>query len=78
MFELKVTGVTKDHHLMADWFNGDLVQAVTLTYEDGATITGQFYLSEYGDKGSFKDAVTFDATLQSTGVIEFTPAGSPA
>lgn len=72
--ELKVSGVTKAHTLMTDWFNGDLTQAVVLTYADGATLTGDFYLSEYGDKGSYKDAVTFDATLMSTGVISFTPA----
>jgi predicted secreted protein len=76
--ELKVSGVAQDHKLLADWFAGNLTQAVTLTYEDGATLTGNFFLSEYGDKGAFKDAVTFDATLMSTGVITYTPAGSPA
>ena len=72
--ELKVSGVTKDRKLIADWFAGQLTQAVILTYEDGATITGSFFLSEYSDKGNFKDATAFDATLMSTGVIAYTPA----
>ena len=70
--ELKVSGVTKDRDLMADWFLSALTQAVMLTYENGATIAGQFFLSEYSDKGNFKDAVSFDATLMSTGAIVYT------
>ena len=70
--ELKVSGVTKDRDLMADWFLSQLTQAVELTYENGAKITGQFFLSEYSDKGNFKDAVSFDATLMSTGAIVYT------
>ena len=70
--ELKVSGVTKDRQLIADWFSGDLIQAVVLTYEDGATIAGDFFLSEYSDKGPFKDAIAFDATLMSTGTIVYT------
>lgn len=72
--ELKVSGVTKDRKLLADWFANALTQAVILTYEDGATITGSFFLSEYSDKGNFKDATAFDATLMSTGAIVYTPA----
>lgn len=72
--ELKVSGVTKDRQLMADWFAGTLTQAVTLTYLDGASISGNFFLSEYADKGNFKDGVAFDATLMSTGTITHTPA----
>lgn len=45
---------------------------MVLAYEDGATVTGSFFLSEYSDKGNFKDAVSFDATLMSTGTIVYT------
>jgi predicted secreted protein len=72
--ELKVSGITKDRKLIADWFAGALTQAVTLTYEDGAAITGQFFLSEYSDKGNFKDATAFDATLMSTGAVTYAAA----
>jgi predicted secreted protein len=72
--ELKVSGVTKDRQLIADWFAGNLTQTATLTYDDGAKVSGQFFLSEYSDKGNFKDAVAFDASLMSTGVITYTPA----
>ena len=70
--ELKVSGLTKDRQLIADWFTNSLRQAVVLAYEDGATIRGDFFLSEYSDKGNFKDAVSFDATLMSTGAIIYT------
>jgi predicted secreted protein len=69
--ELKVSGVTKDRQLIADWFANALRQAVELAYQDGAKITGDFFLSEYSDKGNFKDAVAFDATLMSTGTIVY-------
>ena len=72
--ELKVSGVTKDRHLLADWFAGTTTKAVTLTYEDGAHLAGQFFLSEYSDKGNFKDATAFDATLMSTGAVTYTAA----
>ena len=70
--ELKVSGVTKDRQLIADWFANSLRQAAVLTHEDGAKISGDFFLSEYSDKGNFKDAVSFDATLMSTGTIVYT------
>ena len=64
--------MTKDRQLIADWFANSLRQAAVLAYEDGATISGDFFLSEYSDKGNFKDAVSFDATLMSTGTIAYT------
>ena len=70
--DLKVSGVTKDGQLIADWFANSLRQAAVLAYENGATISGDFFLSEYSDKGNFKDAVSFDATLMSTGTIVYT------
>jgi predicted secreted protein len=72
--ELKLSGVTKDRKVLADWFANALTQAVVLTYEDGAAISGSFFLSEYADKGNFKDATSFDITLMSTGTITYTPA----
>ena len=71
--DIKISGVTKDHLLLADWFNGNLTQEVILTYPDGAHISGSFYLSEYAEKASYKDAVSFDATLMSTGTIAYSP-----
>jgi predicted secreted protein len=72
--ELKVSGVTKDRKLLADWFAGATTKAIALTYEDGAKIAGEFFLSEYADKGNFKDATSFDATLMSSGEITYTAA----
>ena len=57
---------------MYEIYHAALTQAVVLTYENGAAIAGQFFMSEYSDKGNFKDAVSFDATLMSTGTIVYT------
>jgi predicted secreted protein len=72
--DLKLSGVTKDRKLLADWFAGTTTKAVEITYQDGAKIAGNFFLSEYSEKGAFKDAVSFDATLMSTGEATYTPA----
>jgi predicted secreted protein len=73
--EIKVSGLTKDKLLMADWFAGQTTQLLSLTYPNGAHISGQFYMSEYSEKIGYKDAVAFDASFMSTGVVTFT-AGS--
>lgn len=71
--EIKLTGVTKSDVLKADWFASNRTRAVTLTYPNGAIISGVFFMSAYGEKSPYKDATTFDATLMSNGAITFTP-----
>ena len=71
--EISLSGVTKDDTLKSDWFAGTRTKIATLTYDDGGIITGTFYLADYSEKGSYKDAVTFEAKLMSSGVVTFTP-----
>lgn len=71
--DLTISGVTKDAILKTDWFAGTRTKEVELTYPNGDTITGQFFLANYTDTGPYNDAVTFEATLQSTGDFTFTP-----
>jgi TP901-1 family phage major tail protein len=69
-----ISGVTKNDALKVDWFAGTRTQTATITYEDGGVLTGQFFLASYSDTGTYNDANTFEADLQSTGVVTYTPA----
>jgi TP901-1 family phage major tail protein len=75
---ISISGVTKNTTLEADWFAGTRTQAATIEYRTPtgtliASITGTFYLATYTNTGNYNDAVTFEAELQSTGVVSFTP-----
>jgi len=70
---ISLSGVTKDRILMTDWFAGTRTRTVLMTYADGSTISGSFFLSTYSDTGPYNDAVTFEAELVSTGTITYTP-----
>ncbi len=74
--DITISGVTKDDDLMRDWFNGSRTQSVSIVYPDGRAISGTFFLADYQDTGPYKEAVTFSATLQSTGEVTYTPASS--
>jgi predicted secreted protein len=73
---IELSGVTKDSILRAAKFAGGaaLREAVTLTYTDGAEIAGNFQLGAYSEGQPYNEAVTFTATLMSTGAVTYTPA----
>lgn len=73
--DIALSGITKDHILKAAYFGGGSSRtAVTsLTYPDGAVLTGTFYLANYSETGTYNDATTFSATLNSSGEVTFTP-----
>lgn len=68
---VSISGVTKSRALLSDWFNGNRTKALVLTYPDGATLSGNFFLASYKDNGPYQDAVTFDADLVSSGPVTF-------
>lgn len=72
--DISLSGVTRDDKLKQDWFSGNRTKTATLTYPDGGVVTGEFYLANYNETGTYNDATTFDAELQSTGVTTYTPA----
>jgi predicted secreted protein len=47
---------------------------ITIEYPDGAVIDGDFYLVSVEEAGEYQDAVTFSASLQSSGEYTYTPA----
>lgn len=74
--ELPVSGVMKNLELMQAFFNasgGSQVFAVSLTYPDGSTAAGNFFLASFSETGESNVGKTFDSTWQSTGEVTFTP-----
>lgn len=69
---ISVNGVTKDDTLRAAWF-GTRTSAMTVTFPDGGTISGNFFLQSYTETGAYNDAVTFEAEFQSSGIVTYTP-----
>lgn len=73
---INLNGVTKNARLKNDWFSGDRLQAASLTFPDGAVITGTFFMTSFKEGITYKDAVTFECVLNSSGTISYT-SGSP-
>lgn len=71
---ISLSGVTKDLRLKNAWFDGERTQPCTLVYPGAfGTMSGTFFLANYNETGPYNDAMTFEATLQSSGVVTFTP-----
>ena len=51
-----------------------LLTDITLDFADGGSMTGNFYLASYEETGAHDDAVTFTASLQSSGTWTYTTA----
>lgn len=74
--DVSLSGVTKSSRLRNDWFAGTRMQPATIVFPDGATLEGNFYLVSHNETAVYNDAVAFEATIQSSGVVSYT-AGSP-
>jgi TP901-1 family phage major tail protein len=73
--DISIGGVIKDKYLRAAAMDDSatpVLQGVTLEYPDGDTITGDFFLTTYSESASYNEAITFEASLQSTGVVAYT------
>lgn len=66
--EITLDGLYTDSSLMDVALNGTLIQDVVLDY-DTYTLTGDFFLSSYNEGQPYNEAVTFSATLMSTGAV---------
>lgn len=71
--DITVSGVTKSHALRADWFAGTRTKTLEITDStNGGVIAGEFFLASYNETGTYNEAVTFEATFQSTGAVTYT------
>lgn len=66
--EITLDGLYTDSSLLDLAIGGTLVEEVELDYTT-YTITGDFFLSSYSEGQPYNEAVTFSATLMSTGAI---------
>ena len=71
--EISLSGVTKDTRLKVDWFAGTRTRVATFTYPNGDVLTGSFFMANFNEGITYNDAITFECTLQSTGVVVYTP-----
>lgn len=74
---ISLSGVTKDTTLRSDWYGRTRTRTAELGYPDGGTIGGTFYLANYNEGLPYNDAITFEAELQSSGEITYTPPAAP-
>lgn len=74
--DLSVEGVTKDSTLRAivAGVSSQLLTDISIEYPNGDTIEGDFYLVNIEESGEYQDALTFSASLQSSGAFTYTPA----
>lgn len=66
--EVTLDGLYIDSSLMDLALGGTLIQDVELDYQT-YTLSGDFFLSAYNEGQPYNEAVTFSATLMSTGAI---------
>ena len=71
---LSVSGVTRSDTLRAAWFAEDLQETMVVTFPGGDSFSGTFHLASYSETGNYKEAITYEAEFQSTGVVTYTPA----
>jgi predicted secreted protein len=75
-FDISFDGVEKDSVLRDQYMADGLSQekAIILTWEDGSTVTGNFFWPNYEETGSYKDKITFSGSLQSSGPYVYVAA----
>lgn len=66
--EITLDGLYTDESLYDLAQGASLLTAVVLTYET-YTLTGNFFLASYNEGQPYNEAITFSATLQSSGAV---------
>lgn len=66
--EITLDGLYTDESLYDLAQGASLLTAVVLTYET-YTLTGDFFLASYNEGQPYNEAITFSATLQSSGSV---------
>lgn len=71
--EITLSGVTKDTILREAKASGAIQAEVVMTWQNGYTITGTFNIGSYSEGLPYNEAITFDTTLMSTGLVIHNP-----
>ena len=72
--DISLSGVTKDDVLANAYLTGNRTGVAVLTYPSGRVIEVDAFLANYAETGPYNNAVTFTATINSTGLPRYTPA----
>ena len=75
--DISLSVVTDDETWRAKMMTAISSQAhedIEVTYPDGATLTGTFFIASYKETGEYNGADTFEMELQSSGTITYTAA----
>ena len=75
--DISTDGITKDNVLraiMLGGVTGQLLTDIVVNYPDGSTVAGDFFITTIGETAPYNDAITFNASFQSSGEWTFTPA----
>jgi len=75
--DMSVEGVTKDDELikLATAGGSALISEYTLTFPGLGAIVGDFFIGSMELGAAYNEAVTFSATIQSSGEFTYTPVG---
>ncbi len=71
---ISLSGVSKNRVLQTDWFAGTRLKTAEVTLDDGSTLEGSFFLASFSLTGTYNEAIVFEASLQSSGPVTYTPA----
>ena len=69
--EITLSGVVKSSTFLTDIFAGNLQRTVALVRASGSTIAGTFQVTSYSETMPYKDATSYEVTLQSSGTVTF-------
>jgi TP901-1 family phage major tail protein len=71
---ISLSGVSKNRVLQTDWFAGNRMKTAEITLDDNSKLEGSFFLASFSLTGTYNEAIVFEASLQSSGPIVYTPA----
>ena len=69
---LGFSGLLKNLEMVQAFYGTSLLFATTITYPDGSTEVGDFFLDTINNSGASTEGVTYDASCHSSGVVVFT------
>lgn len=73
--DISISGVWSDSVVRDEALGSTLLLTdITIDFADGGDIAGDFYIANYEETGAHDGAVTFTATLQSSGEWTYTAA----
>lgn len=71
---ISVAGVVINDDLRQAAFKRNVAGAGTMTFPDGGSLAGSWFLASYSENGEYNGAIAFEAELQSQGEIVYDSA----